>query len=69
MSYCYFPKSEFLVAGDTLLFLVTKYLFKQFKMPRYKGKIIVSDIPQKAGNGTNKKKFPGGGGMSCPRTP
>ena len=48
-SYLISQKSEFLVAVDILLFLVTKYWFKQSKMPQYKGKIFVPDIPQKAG--------------------
>ena len=62
--YNFPPKSEFLVAGGVLLFLVTKYWFKQSKMPRYKEKIVVPDIPQRAGNCTNKlTNFRGGG---CP---
>ena len=43
-SYVIYQNSEFLVAGDFLLVLVTKYWFKQSKMAQYKEKIVVPYI-------------------------
>ena len=63
-SYVTSQKSEFLVVGDVLLFLVNKYWFKQSKMPQYKERIVVSEgrkLQQ-----YKQKKFRGG---ICPRTP
>ena len=59
-SYLISQKSEFMVAVDIRLFFGDQILAQASKMSQYKGKIVVPDIPQKAGKCTNKQnKFRG----------